>query len=597
MINFILLFFILFFNALSYSQQANTIIEKSKEKIIINSKIYYLHTIKSGQTLYSISKAYNVTIDDILTANPGLNPSQIKEGTSIKIPENNQQKNENINETNNDYIFHKVKQGETLYFLSKKYNISIDDIIKNNPGLETLKVDQIVKIPRQIKNIKTDTLKYVIYELNKKDTLYTIAKRYNTSVSEIIELNPELKNGIKKGLKIKIPIKEDTSKYIKESFIDCNSKPEIKKELRFAILISKIGNFNDLDNSNTEKIIRFYNFYKGILLALDSIKNEGKSVSLKIFEVEEKYNTNITNNIIKFNPDIIINFNAKIDSSSCSVILEKNIPIIYLLDSDEKIYKFSNIIEVIFDKYNYLEYVFNYIQNKYYNKKINLIIINDKHQNKNLYLDSLLKNKKKLENLKIDIINDSILLNVQKSLDSLNKNIIFINSVNEGLVSILLSRLSIQQKIYDINVIGLPDWLYFNKVETEVLHKINTEILTPFYIDYNNKNVKNFLYKNTNIFGYEPPRKNFSDILTFLGFDIVFLSKDILFNYVDIRCLKEHIYNGLLTSYLLFKNEQNIISNKSYYIISFEKDYTIKKELKTIETNEKILSRKNKNNF
>lgn len=597
MINFTLLCFILFFNVLSYSQQPNTIIEKSKEKIIINGKIYYLHTIKSGQTLYSISKAYNITIDEILSANPGLNPTQIKEGTSIKIPENNQQKNENNNsEINNDYIYHKVKQGETLYFLSKKYNITIDDIIKYNPGLETLKADQIVKIPKQVKNIKADTLKYIIYELNKKDTLYSIAKRYNTSVSEIIELNPELKNGIKKGLKIKIPIKEDSLKYTTESLIDCNSKPEIKKEIRYAILIPKISNLNNLDY-NTEKITRFYNFYKGVLLALDSIKNEGKSVSLKIFEIEEKYNTNTLNNLIKFTPDFIINFNVELDSFSYKAFLEKNIPLIYPLDVNQDIYKFKNLIKLIPNKYYYFDYILNYLKQEYNSRKINLIIINDKQQGKEINSDSLIKNRKKIENLKISIINDSILFNVQKSLDSLNKNIIFINSVNEGLVSILLSRLNLQQKIYDINVFGLSDWFYFNKIETEILHKLNTKILTPFYIDYNSKKVKSFLYKNINMYGYEPPRNNFSDILTFLGFDIILLSKELSISYVDIRCLKEHVYDGLLSSYILFKTDDNITINKSYYVITYEKDYTIKKELKTLNGEEKILTRKNKNNF
>jgi len=585
---FVIIFLIL--NLITYSQQIQPEIEITKEKIILNGKIYYLHTIKSGQTLYSISKAYNVSLEEILTANPGLNPHQIKEGTSIKIPLKIEDNNNNNNSNNeNNFILHKVKQGETLYFLSKKYNVPIDYITKNNPGLETLKIDQIIKIPKNVNNIKNDTIKYIIYELNKKDTLYNIAKKYNTSIAEIIELNPELKNGIKKGLKIKIPLeKKDTSKYnnIIEEEIDCNKTPEEKKLIKYAILIPKISYNSEINNTEKiNKIYKFYNFYKGILIALDSIKNEGKTVNLKIFEFDQNNRLKNLENLISFNPDVIINFEVEIDSTFLSFPELNHKLIISPIETEIKMLNSLNIIEIIKRDFFY-EYLFDYLSKDFNNKKLNIIIIED--IDKKFYKDPLtLINKYNVNNnpnfkLKIFNVNDSISYYVNKNIDSTNNNVIFINSSNEGMVSILLSRLNILSKKYDINVVGIPEWLYFNKIEIEVLHKLNTKILSSLYIDYNDKNTSKFLYKNVNLFGYEPPKNNFVDILTFLGFDVMLLSENIIKSYINYKCFSEQYYTGLLGTYYLEKDSNNLIVNKSYSVISYEKDYTIKRIIKNI---------------
>ena len=95
---------------------------------------YFLHTVTKGQSLYSISSMYNVTIDDIVRLNPGsdkqIREGAIREGAALKIPQ--------ATATNSDKpVFHTIQAGETLYRLSVKYNVTTQAICEANPGLSS----------------------------------------------------------------------------------------------------------------------------------------------------------------------------------------------------------------------------------------------------------------------------------------------------------------------------------------------------------------------------------------------------------------------------------------------------------------------------
>ena len=80
---FISFLIILLFSTMVWSQVP---VERSKDKIVISGITYYLHIVKKGETIYSISKAYGITSDELTRENPpALNG--LKEGQSIRIPE------------------------------------------------------------------------------------------------------------------------------------------------------------------------------------------------------------------------------------------------------------------------------------------------------------------------------------------------------------------------------------------------------------------------------------------------------------------------------------------------------------------------------
>lgn len=132
------------------------------------------YTVKSGDTLYSIAKKFNVTVNELKSIN-NLSNNTINLNQVLKIPNGSTPQ---VPTESNTYT---VKSGDTLYAIAKKYNTSVDAIKKlNNMTSNSLSINQVLKIP--VSSVKT-------YKVVSGDTLYGIAKKYNTSVDAIKKLN------------------------------------------------------------------------------------------------------------------------------------------------------------------------------------------------------------------------------------------------------------------------------------------------------------------------------------------------------------------------------------------------------------------------
>jgi LysM repeat protein len=149
-----LLFFLCLCNLLFAQNNSPKPVLKSTNKLNIEGKSVYIHKVEQGQTLYAISKAYNVLIADIEATNDSLK-NGLKAGMELKIPALSDKKSKEISLDNSGkFILHKVEKKQTLYAISKKYNISSEEIQQANPEIiEGLKEGNVIKIPQ--KEIKT----------------------------------------------------------------------------------------------------------------------------------------------------------------------------------------------------------------------------------------------------------------------------------------------------------------------------------------------------------------------------------------------------------------------------------------------------------
>ena len=175
-----------------------------------NPNDMFMYTVKKGDSLYSIAKKYNTTVQDIINLNY-LKNTNLSIGQVLRIPET-YTKEEDLVLPN--YINYIVKKGDTLYSIAKNYNVSIDTIKKDNAlTSDSLSLNQNLKIrvpSTQIEEcigidyIPEENKPSITYTVKKVDSLYSIAKKYNTSVDSIKKKNNLTTNTLKIGQKLKI---------------------------------------------------------------------------------------------------------------------------------------------------------------------------------------------------------------------------------------------------------------------------------------------------------------------------------------------------------------------------------------------------------
>ena len=154
---------------------------------------YFLYTVKVGDTLYSIAKSNNTTVDTLKVFN-NLTSNLLNVGQQLRIPISNKTEEEG------DYLIYVVKEGDSLYSIAKKYGMNVNDLITlNNLTTNVLSIGQQLRIVSNKDNaipIGSSCYgegyvqpSYVTYTVKKGDNLYSIAKKYNVSVDSIVKLN------------------------------------------------------------------------------------------------------------------------------------------------------------------------------------------------------------------------------------------------------------------------------------------------------------------------------------------------------------------------------------------------------------------------
>lgn len=192
----------------------------------INPNNMFIYTVKKGDSLYSIAKKYNTTVNNIIDIN-NLTNTSLYIGQQLRIPENY---------TEGDlvapnFINYTVKRGDSLYSIAKEYGTTINEIIQDNSLTNNnLSVGQNLKIRVKDDNapvvvlecfgedftpgdtIIDSTVKMAEYVVKKGDSLYSIAKKYNTTVSDIVSLNNLITNNLSIGQILKIPTSNNIDK-------------------------------------------------------------------------------------------------------------------------------------------------------------------------------------------------------------------------------------------------------------------------------------------------------------------------------------------------------------------------------------------------
>lgn len=160
---------------------------------------YVNYKVKRGDTLYSIAKAYGVTVDSLIQDN-ALKNNSLTVGQNLKIRTNNTMVveecfGEEYVPSNSSYSEYVVKRGDNLYNIANTFGTSVSEITKiNNLKNNNLAIGQVLKIP----------VSSILYTVLKGDSLYSIARKFNTTVDSIKKKNNLISNNLMIGQVLKI---------------------------------------------------------------------------------------------------------------------------------------------------------------------------------------------------------------------------------------------------------------------------------------------------------------------------------------------------------------------------------------------------------
>ena len=184
-----------------------------------NPNNMFMYTVQKGDSLYKIAMKYNTTVNDIVSLN-NLKSTNLTIGEVLRIPETYTKEEDMILP---EYINYTVKKGDTLYSIALNNNISVDARKKDNSlTSNNLNVGQVLKIRIMQDSgdvqecfgedyTPSETTNTITYTVQKGDNLYNIAKKYNTSVTAITNLNNLKNNNLSIGQVLKIPKAQSTS--------------------------------------------------------------------------------------------------------------------------------------------------------------------------------------------------------------------------------------------------------------------------------------------------------------------------------------------------------------------------------------------------
>lgn len=158
-----------------------------------------VYTVKSGDSLWSIASSYGVTVDELIQTN-GLTSNILSIGQQLYIPTE-----ETVGE--NEYV---VQKGDSLWSIANSHGITVDELkAANNLTSNVLSTGQVLTIPKQ----ETSNINNIIYIVQKGDSLWSIAKKYNITVAELKEFNGLTSNSLSLNQELIIPQTEEYETY------------------------------------------------------------------------------------------------------------------------------------------------------------------------------------------------------------------------------------------------------------------------------------------------------------------------------------------------------------------------------------------------
>lgn len=474
---------------------------KSTNIQTINGKKYYLHKLDKGQSLYSITKLYNVKLDDIYAENPELRDGT-KAGQEIKIP----------------------FAGDAAHF--------------NNQNTST---PTVVSTPKTV--VPIDTVKYSTYKVGKGETVYAITKRFNLSADYFEKLNPGSKAGLKEGQLVAIgertPVKAlvTGTAVVKAPIDTIPLKIHFPKKNAYNIALILPFKLDQLDLINSPALVKAnmnfpqisslaVDFYLGFKQAVDSLSTNDFKVTMELQDLDDKDSlnmVNILNSLNKKQTDFV--FGPMYANGFKTISLkakELNVPIVSPITQQNK-FLFENIYasKTNPSQYTMVEALADYILDSLKPKKAKVLLnIASEKDSKEMGFAKAFKqyyneNVRKLGYaLKDTVCTVRGVAGIKTSFEPGVKNVVVSLSGNQILITDFTTQLALFADKKDITLCGFEETsTSFDNIDQEYLNQLN-------YTFPSANNLTNTKAYQPIVAKYWAQQNTYPGKFYFIGFDI-----------------------------------------------------------------------------
>ena len=469
-------------------------VEVSDQKVKKDGKVYYSHVVQERQTLYSISKAYNVTQEEILEANPGLRDSGLKKNSIIMIPVQ-----------------------------------SASPVKEEESPQQELTPQQV----EQVQNVRESAQASVqkIHVVRWYETLKDIADKYNVSESAIIAAN-NLKDGkVKNRQKLiipteeyaeiiapEIPEEEEEDMDLETAFDDSHLQEEVapeytsKSHIRATVLLPLKATGSTSSRSNMD-------FYSGVLLAAREIGESGIDLDMSVYDIANGI-YGATKNELEAS-DIIIGPVAAADITRIYTVTQDIKALISPLDpkAEQLCGTYSTLIHAPASRMSQYEDLAQWIKEDLVPGD-RVIVISEKEARKG---DEGKILRAAIDSAQIEYIplaysileGRKIQEPLEAKMTSEGTNRVIIASESEAFVNDAVRNLNLTiHNKFDVVLYAPAKIRTFETIEIENFHNTNLHASLTYYIDYNDAEVKQFVKKYRALFNTEPTQ------FAFQGYDV-----------------------------------------------------------------------------
>ncbi len=518
----------------------------SDQIVSVKGEKMYVHNVKKGETIYSICKAYNITADDLQRQNPAIGQG-LKEGQLLYIPVVNLSGYRSDN-----YIEHKVRRMfEDLDYISEKYGVPKEDIMAfNNMESESLKKIKRLKIP-----IRKD------------------------GSAGLTPENPETPDPQNTEITATDTVNVTGTTYPEDGETDIPKTyrlPEIDKAKTRTVALLLPLNVNGKPNAN------YMDFYSGALMALEQIKLAGGNIKLNVLDYGNDINTVAQSEKIKEADLIIGPIRYEAMKEMTDIANELRIPIVSPLDAavDSLLEDCPYLFQAALNQRRQAEAMADMVMEEASKApNPNILIVYNPSGNEAPFAQML---KEALEEKGASISaygSSGVLSALRKDMD----NIVIVQTYTEGLTAEILRQIDIKMLPAEkITLFGTPKWKGFEAIDMSLYFKYNTKICMPYNVDLGREDVRQFIRAYRSLYNCEPRANAFS------GYDIVYFFCNAVLNGLQ-ECAEDpdntvaysYMQKNLLQLDMLqqklrfVKNPEGGYVNTAATKITFNPDYSV----------------------